>query len=66
MICSKGQLVRLTAEANVILGTRADRGTARVKSLTYVEQALGGERGVRLDRDLAGSCWWREYDLEPV
>lgn len=65
MIAHKGQSVRLTAETNaIILGhLRVDTGIAIVKSLAYLDQPEG-ERGVQLDRELGGSCWWLEGNLE--
>lgn len=63
MITHKTQLIRLTAETNAILGSRADRGTAKVLSLTYLHQPEG-ERGVQIDRELGGSCWWCEWHIE--
>ena len=71
MICSKGQLVRLTAAAlHRVQHTAVKRDSAHehthvavVLSFVYLDQPEG-ERGVQLDRDLSGSKWWPEDCLE--
>lgn len=66
MICSKGQLVRLTRDAcsvHVDVRKAPHDGTARVVSLVYLDQPEG-TRGVQLDRPLGGSGWWLESYLE--
>ncbi len=68
MICSKGQLVCLvsrkgTRSISAIHDGREDNHTARVRCLVYLDQPEG-QRGVGLERDLGGSCWWNENDLE--
>ncbi len=70
MIASKGQLVRLvtrkgTRSMTAIHDGREDNHTARVRCLVYLDQPEG-ERGVGLERDLGGSSWWNEQDLEPA
>ncbi len=68
MIATKGQLVRLvsrvgTRSMTAIRDGREDNLTARVSSLVYLDQPEG-QRGVQVDRDLGGSRWWNESQLE--
>lgn len=70
MIASKNQLVRLisrmgTRSMTSIRDGREDNHTARVSCLVYLDQPEG-ERGVQVNRDLGGSRWWNESDLEAV
>ncbi len=59
MIASKGQTVRLVTEPRV----SATLPVAKVLSIVYAEQPEGS-RGVQLDRELGGSKWWLESQLE--
>ncbi len=62
MISHKGQLVTFT-NATLDASGLDHVGRAKVVSLVYLDQPEG-ERGVQLDRDLAGSRWWGEWQLE--
>ncbi len=67
MIATKTQLVRLIpgtiTSSTAIRDGRENNRTARVSCLVYLDQPPG-ERGVQVDRDLGGSRWWNESDLE--
>lgn len=66
MIATKGQRVQLTDEA-VLLSPNTPNvmfGTATVVSIDT--HGAKGERSVYLDRQLGGSSWWAECDLEAV
>ncbi len=62
MIATKGQLVTLTNAAMDATGLDY-AGRAKIVSLVYLDQPEG-ERGVQLDRELAGSRWWMEQSLQ--
>ncbi len=64
MICSKGQLVRLTRAAALRHSMHND-DTSMVIAIVYPGQPEG-ERGVQLDKALDGFNWWLEKDLEAV
>jgi len=68
MVANKGDIVRLvtrvgTRSMTAIRDGREDNHTAKVMNLVYLDQPEG-QRGVRLDRDLGGSNWWCESDIE--
>ena len=65
MICYKGQLVQLGIEAVILAPEGKTYGPAKVISLVYLDQPEG-QRGVQLDREIGGSRWWLESDVEAV
>ena len=68
MIVSKNQLVQLNPSIRAFLSRNNPEiqhtpKIAKVVELTYLDEPEGF-RGVRLDKELGGSYWWLESDLE--
>ncbi len=66
MTCSKGQSVQLCIERFLLSPPKScPYETAKVLSIVY-PHLPEGQRGVQLDREIGGSRWWLEGELEPA